>query len=204
MTTTELTLHRAGRVLEAIRAAIGRIELNPTARISIFGDPTSELARKAEELSSKLDTLERLLAVQARIRAAVGRTNAELGISDVLAEKAAHEEWIKLASLVTASGSKTDTPTILRRHSPGVPVDAASLDARAKAMRDRFASSDASVEAEIEARLYDGAATVTLSKRIAERRRKVEQLSDRLRELNGRMVALDEPDLAYLTEEDVI
>ncbi len=204
MTTTELTLHRASRVLEGIRAAVGRIELTPTARISIFGDPTSELARKAEELSSKLDTLERLLAAQARIRAAVGRANADLGISEVLAEKAAHEEWIKLASMVTASGSKTDTPAILRRHSPGTPVDAASLDARAKALRERFASSDALVEAEIEARLFDGAATVALSKRIAERRRTVERLSDQLRQLNARPVVLDEADLAYLREEDVI
>ena len=204
MTTTELTLHRASRVLEAIRAAIGRIELTSTARISIFGDPMGELARKSEELSSKLDTLERLLAVQARIRAAIGRTNAELGISEVLAEKAAHEEWIKLATAVTGRGPKTDTPTVLRRHSPGVPVDAASLDARAKAMRDRFAGSDAAVEAEIEVRLYDGAETITLSKRIAERRRTVERLSDQLRQLNARPVVLDEADLAYLREEDVI
>ena len=204
MTTTELTLHRAGRVLEGIRAAVGRIELNSSARISIFGDPTSELARKSGELSDKLDKLERLLAAQARIRAAVGRKNAELGISEVLAEKSAHDEWIKLASAVNGGAPKTDALAISRRHSPGVPVDAVNLEVRAKAMRERFALSDASVEGEVEVRLFDTEAVAALSKRIAERRRSVERLSDQLRELNGRMVAIDETDLAYLKGEDVI
>ncbi len=33
----DITLHRAGRVLEAIRATVGGIELGTTSKPSIFG-----------------------------------------------------------------------------------------------------------------------------------------------------------------------
>jgi len=201
----ELTLHRAGRTLEAIRAAVGRIELDTTAKLSIFGEPVEELGRKSQSLLSEIDRHEKLLAVQSRIRAAVGRTNAELGIADLLAEKAAHEEWIKLVAPVTPNGSaKTAITSYARRRAQEDVTDAASMEARAKAMRERYAASDADVGASIDVRLLDDAATAALSRRVAERRREVERLSDRLRELNARAIHLDDGDLAYLKSEDVI
>jgi uncharacterized coiled-coil protein SlyX len=200
----DVTLHRAGRFVEAVRAAIGRIEFAATARISIFGEPMVELGRQSTVLSGDIDKLERLLAIQARIRSAVGRANAELGIDDLLAEKAAAEEWIKLVSPLVAKGASNDVARVLMRRHPADPADVASLEARATAMRTRFAAADGQVESAIDVRLFDDDATVALSKRIAERRRDIERLSDRLREINARPVALDQQDLDDLASADVI
>lgn len=201
----DITLHRAGRILEAIRAAVGGVELGTTAKVSIFGEPVAELARKTAGLASDIDKIERLLSVQSRIRATVGRANAELGISDLLAEKAAADEWIKLVSpLVSRSSGKAAGLDYVMRRSRGDATDPANLEARAKAMRERYAASDAEVDAAIETRVLDQDAAAGLAKRIAQRRREVELLSDRLRTLNARTVVLDEADLEYLTSQDVI
>jgi len=204
---TEVTLHRAGRVLEAIRAAVGAIDLTATAKISIFGDPASELARKTAALEGEFAKLDRLLEVQARIRGVVGRSNVERGIADLLAKKAAAEEWIKLVSpLVTKPSGRPSALEVYSRRAGAAaePTEATQLSATAAALRKRFEASDADVGASLETKLLDEAAINALKKRIGERRREIELLSARLRTANEGSVEIDDADIKYLTSIDVI
>jgi len=201
----DITLHRAGRILEAIRAGVGGIELAQTAKVSIFGEPVAELGQKAAALSADIDKLEAMLGAQARIRAIVGRANAELGIGDLLAEKSAAEEWLKLVGpFVNKGPSKlAGIDVVLRRHRADA-ANPADVEALAAAKRERYAASDAEVDASIETRVMDDDMTAALAKRAAQRRRDVERISDRLRELNARTITLADADIDALTAQDVI
>lgn len=94
-----LTLTKAGRRQDRIRAAIRELPLKPYVTIGIFApEPGAVVEREAAKFRENVDVLERLLAILASLRAAAGRANADSGISQLLAEKAALDEEVSLLS----------------------------------------------------------------------------------------------------------
>ncbi|HUC16728.1 MAG TPA: hypothetical protein VMA37_03455 [Acetobacteraceae bacterium] len=92
-----LTLTKASRLQERIRAAVRGLPLATHVTLGIFSsEPAAAVERAAASLRENLDVLARLLAILAQLRAATGRANAQCGVVDLLAEKAALEEELSL------------------------------------------------------------------------------------------------------------
>jgi hypothetical protein len=203
-----LTLTRASRLQERIRAAVRDLPLTAYATLSIFApDPAVAVEREAARLREDVDVLARLLSILAQLRAATGRANAQHGVADLLAEKAAVDEEVSLLiKLIPGQVAPGDFDELvggarqqrfLRRH-PG------EIEAQVSAMRARYEQTERS-QTTIEAPLLDGAEAARLRERLVARRRRLEEIGDQLREMNGRVrIEIDDDALAYLREREVI
>ncbi|HUC63953.1 MAG TPA: hypothetical protein VMA53_00915 [Stellaceae bacterium] len=204
------TLAKAARLQERIRAAVRLLPLAPCAVIGIFApEPAAAVEREAARLRKDLDVLARLLKILAQVRAATGRANAECGIGDLLAEKAGLAEELSLLSKLVperaGTGSAGDLDGMLgRAQRPSLRRHAGEVEAQVSAMRARYEQAQRS-ETTIDAPLLDDADAERLRERIVACRRRLEEIGDRLRELNsGVRVEIDDVALAYLREEEVI
>jgi hypothetical protein len=193
---TSLTLTTAGRLQERLRAALRELPLGTHLVLNIFAqEPEAVVEREATRLRNDLDVLECLLSILASLRAAVGKANAQCGIGDLLAEKAAIEEEMKL--LEDFAGFGLEDRYSLVRH-------AGELEQQARALRARYEQAEEG-ETQIRAPLLDEADLERLNARRLARRRRLEEIGDRLRELNGNtLVEIDSGALAYLREKGVI
>jgi len=204
-----LTLTKTARLQERIRAALRELPLLPHVAIGIFAlEPLTTIEREAARLRENLDVLTRLLAILAQVRAATGRANAECGIGDLLAEKAGLEEELSLLTKLIPGVGRADAGDFdgflggakrrsLRRH-------AGEIEAQVNAMRARYEQTEPG-ETTVEAPLLDDADAERLRERIVACRRRLEEIGDRLRELNGGIrVEIDDAMLAYLREQEVI
>lgn len=205
-----LTLAKAGRLQERIRAALRELHLAPRIPIGIFAlEPSAAAEREATKLRENLDVLTRLLAILVQVRAAAGRANTECGIGDLLAEKAGVEEELSLLTkLIPELGRSSDTADLdgllgttqrpsLRRH-------AGEIEAQVTAMRARYEQAERSVTT-VDAPLLDDADANRVRERIVVCRRRLEEIGDRLRELNGSVrIEIDDGALTYLREQEVI
>lgn len=196
-----LTLSKSARLQQKIRAALATLPLEPQAAISIFSpDPAVELKSRAARLDEHIWTMERLLAILARLRGAAGKANGERGIAALLAEKAAREETIALLTKpLPRSGQMTrlfEMPFLAR--------DKVALDEQLRAMRARYESADAG-ETIVTLGLLDETAVVAIEVKIVAARRRLEEIGERLRELNGSvLIEVDDEMLADLRAAAVI
>jgi hypothetical protein len=203
-----ITLAKATRLQEQLRVALRQLPLVSHVAIGIFvSAPAAAGEREAGRLRGNLDLLTRLLAILAKLRAATGRANAECGIGDLLAEKAGLEEELGLLTKLIPGVGRADAGDLdgflgraqrrsLRRH-------AGEIEAQINAMRARFEQAEPG-ETTVEAPLLDDADAARLRERIVACRRRLEEIGDRLRELNGSVrVEIDDGALAYLREQQV-
>jgi hypothetical protein len=199
-----ITLTRAQRLQDRIRGALRELPLASHVEIGIFAaDPSGAVGREAGRLRKNLEVLTRLLAILAEVRAATGRANAECGIGDLLAEKAGIEEEIGLlARLIAVAG---DFGGLLgTRPRPPLHREAGEIEAQIRAMRARYEQADQG-DVTIDAGLLDDADAERLRERIVACRRRLEEIGDRLRELNGSVrIEIDDAALAWLREHEVI
>jgi hypothetical protein len=203
------TLTKTARLQERIRAALRELPLLPHVVIGIFAlEPLTMVEREAARLRENLDVLTRLLAILAKMRAATGRANAECGIGDLLAEKAGLEEELGLLTKLIPGVGRADAGDLdgflgtAQRRSPR--RHAGEIEAQLNAMRARFEQAEPG-ETSVEAPLLDDADAERLRERIVGCRRRLEEIGDRLRELNGSIrVEIDDPTLTYLREQEVI
>ncbi len=202
-----LTLTKASRLQERIRAALRGLPLATHVAVGIFApDPAAAVEREAAKLERDLDVLARLLAILAQLRAATGRANAQCGVADLLAEKAALEEELSL--LTKLRPGRVDTGDFdadlgggrrpfLRRHG-------GEIEAQVGAMRARYEHAERS-QTTVEAPLLDDAGVERLRERVVARWRRLEEIGDDLREINGRArIEIDDDALTYLRERAVI
>lgn len=197
-----LTLHRAGRIQEQIRASVRALRLEKATTISIFArNARDEIGRGRERLLERIDRLERLLAALGAIRATTGQANAEQGISALLAEKAQLQEWIALVDGLVADDAraKRGWPEPRRPSPPDT-----DIDEQIRAMRARFEAAEIG-EGELKIDLLDEETRRSLGTRMTEKRRRLEEISDRLRQLNA-TAAIEVADelVTYLREHEVI
>jgi hypothetical protein len=205
-----MTLTKAGRLQERIRAALRELPLVPHVAIGIFAlEPLTTVEHEAAKLRENLDFLTRILAILAKVRAATGRANAEHGISDLLAEKAGIEEelnlLIRLLPERSAHADPGDFDGILgTAQRPSLRRRAGEIEAQIRAMRARYEQAERS-DTTIDAPLLNDADAERLRERIVACRRRLEEIGDRLRELNGSIrVEIDDATLTYLREQEVI
>jgi hypothetical protein len=205
-----LTLAKANRLQDRIRAAVRSLPLKAFVTINIFApEPEASVERAAARLREDVNALERLLAILASVRAATGRANTGCGINELLAERAAFAEEISLLSRLVPAQAALAGPADLRgafdaangpllRGHPGEVAD------QVAAMRVRYEHAEGG-ETTLDASLLDDAEANRLSARIVARRRHLEEIGDQLRELNGSvLIELDDASLAYLRGQGVI
>lgn len=201
-----LTLTKAARLQDRIRAAVRALPLRGHVSLNIFAPETGALVeREAASLRKSVDQIERLLAILATIRAATGRANAECGIAGLLAEDAALQEEGGLLSKLLPTPVDAEDPEGLFRtpRRPQPPRHAGAVEEQVRAMRARYEHAE-SGKTTLEAPLVDDAGTERLRARMLACRRRIEEIGDRLRELNGTVrVEIDEA-LAYLRAQEVI
>jgi hypothetical protein len=205
-----ITLTKAGRLQERIRAALRELRLVPHVAIGIFApEPAARVEHEATTLRENLHVLTRLLAILAKMRAATGRANAESGIGDLLAEKAGLEEELALLiKLIPERGERPDAGDLDaylgRRQRPSLRRHKGEIEAQVRAMRVRYEQAEPG-ETTIMVPLLDDTHAERLRERIVACRRRLEEIGDRLRELNGSIrVEVDDATLAYLREQEVI
>jgi hypothetical protein len=202
-----VTLTKSSRIQEQIRAAVRDLPLTTRATVGIFAlEPAAAIEREAARLREDVEVLARLLSILAQLRAATGRANAQHGVADLLAEKAAIDEEVSLLmKLIRGQAASGDFDELLggarqrftRRH-------AGALEAQVSAMRARYEHAERS-QTTIEAPLLDDADAERLRERLLARRRRLEEIGDQLREINGRVrIEIDDDALAYLREREVI
>jgi len=202
-----LTLTKASRLQERIRAAVRGLPLTTHVAVGIFApEPAAAVEREAAKLRQDLDVLARLLSILAQLRAATGRANAQCGIADLLAEKAAIEEEVSLLTKLRPGPVDTgDFDADLgggRRPFPRRHGD--EIEAQVSAMRARYEHAERS-QTTFEAPLLDDADVERLRERVVARWRRLEEIGDQLRELNGRLrIEIDDDALVYLRERAVI
>jgi hypothetical protein len=205
---TTITLTKAGRLQDRIRAALRELPLVPYVAIGIFApEPAATIEHEAARLRENLDHLTRLLAILAKLRAMTGRANAECGIGDLLAEKAGIEEELGLLIKLIPGAGRADARDLdgffgrarrsSRRHT-------SEIEAQVRAMRARYEQAERG-DTTVEAPLLDDADAERLRERIITCRRRLEEIGDRLRELNGSIrVEIEDAALGYLREQEVI
>lgn len=163
-----VSLTKAGRLQDRIRAAIRQLQLENHVTISIFTpEPEAMVEREAARLREDVDILERLLAILAALRAATGRANAEHGVGGLLAEKAALDEEVRLLlQLLPAPDAADDAGfgafdaerSVARRR-------AGELEERIRATRARYEQTERSVTT-VDAPLLDEANAAQLRARL--------------------------------------
>jgi hypothetical protein len=205
-----VTLHRAARLQEKIRSAIGRLSFHRHATLSIFStDIDAEAERHSRRLLDEVTQLQRLLTILAELRISVGRQNAELGISALLAQKAAAQEEIAFLSRLVPIEVETTTLFITGRGRRSLATTAkrgrVSLPDQVSAARARFESGEKQEEDTIWVPLLEEGQEEQLRQQIVECRRRLEEIGDRLRALNtsGTIELADEA-LRYLEQQGAI
>jgi hypothetical protein len=202
-----VTLTKSSRIQEQIRAAVRDLPLTTRATVGIFAlEPAAAIEREAARLREDVDALARLLSILAQLRAATGRANAQHGVSDLLAEKAAIGEEVSLLMKLTrghaASGDFDELLGGARQRFPR--RHAGEIEAQVSAMRARYEHAERS-QMTFEAPLLDDAEAERLRERLVARRRRLDEIGDQLREINGRVrIEIDDDALRYLREREII
>lgn len=212
---TQISLHRASRIEKAIVEALKANEPVLTTRVSIFS-PSVEavLDERQKALVRSVDMTKLLLRARADIRAVVGKKNAEVGISYILARQAEIEARVvlfqRMPGVSPEKKAEAEDPYGFMRRSkkqapPSPVLDVGAAVALAAANKARFSEAAATVEADIEV----GTVTAELSRafqaelRVA--RRELDELSDLLRPLNANtLVEVDDDLISWLTQTGVL
>jgi hypothetical protein len=196
----KITLNKASRLQDSLRRKLTTLPLKAETTLSIFGaEPAAEVARRAGTLSADIDRADRLLTILADVRASVGQANAESGIASLLAEKAGVEERIKLFSalLPGAGTSRIFGPAPVFR-------DGGTIAEQVSSMRVRYETGEGG-EDTLDTALLDETALATLRERIAAMQRRLEEIGDRLRELNSAArISVADDVVEWLRGEQVI
>jgi hypothetical protein len=203
----DLALTKASRLQDRIRAAVRDLPLTTHVTLGIFApEPAAAVEREAARLREDVDVLAHLLSILAQLRAATSRANAQHGVTDLLAEKAAIDEEVGLLiKLIPGQAATREFDELLggarqrfpRRH-------AGEMEAHVSAMRARYEHTERS-QTTFEAPLLDDAEAVRLREQLVARRRRLEEIGDQLREINGRVrIEIDDDALAYLREREVM
>jgi hypothetical protein len=205
-----MSLTKAARLQDRIRMAIRETPIRSHLALGIFvPDPAAALEQEAARLRQNLDSVARLLSILAEVRTNIGKANAQSGISQLLAEKSAIEEELKLvASLLPAEemgGSDDGIETWRRaRRRTSFRRRAGEVEDEIRAMRARYEQAEGG-ETTAWVPLLEEADTERLRARVVACRRRLEAVGDRLRELNGGVVVeIEDEALAHLRDRGVI
>jgi hypothetical protein len=211
---SQITLHRASRILEAIVKALKVSEPKVLVKVSVFSENLSgEIAARQSACFEAVEATRRLLEIRGSIRAAVALANASSGISALLALKHAHEDTVamleKMPGVAPEPRAETDEDMMYRRRpkkvAPPPILDVTATLAMAQATKARFAAADAAVSAELEVSAVDAEASKAFRRMAVEARREADRVTEELRSVNATTrIDLADADLDWLTTHEVV
>jgi hypothetical protein len=212
---TSITLHKAQRVLDAIKKALQTFEPKVLVKISIFSkDIDVELLTRRRAIRQSVETTKRLLQIRQDIRSRIFNANADHGINALLATKYMNDDLVVVLERlpgVTASQKSEDDDTyaMYRRGRKKTPIpeimDEASVAALVRASAERYGKAEGAVTSEIEIGAVTSEDASDYRRMATESRRAADRASDSLRELNAsvHIEVLDE-DMNWLTENGIV
>lgn len=190
----QINLRKANAIQSEIRKAISGVKVENTVTVSEFtSDVEAAVSKAASEFTLALQRKEALNDALFQIRAAVGRANAEAGISDVLAQIENLDAKIGLQTVVATSTPRKDISEINARI---VKAKSATGD-RVSLYGDRLSNVDSSVTSE---------ESISTAKAVVKQlKREKQDLSDKLLALNvGTLIQLTDPTKVTLSSEGII
>jgi len=191
----KVTLRRASALQDEIRAARASLQLSPSAPVSIFHSDLLAELEKAREKNAQAET--RSLALGAalfEIRRNVGRKNAEVGVSDRLADLAEVNDQIEFYS-TAAMANPFEGEEILKGK-------AAKLLNRDDSQGSGFRSAPTDM---VQVNLHSEEALEAYRQKLKELKRTRQSLQDELLGLNSATkIELSEQSVTTLKEEGLI
>ena len=210
---SEISLHRASRILEAINTALKVSEPKFTAKISVFSDASSEVDSRRKVTAKAIERTEKLLCIRGRVRERVAAANVEVGISELLTVKHSWEDMLKVLERVPGVAPEQkpvsdDEIYFRRRQKAAAPVallDVSETLIRAEATRARFKESDSAVETELEIGTVTEEDAVVYRRKALECRREADRVTEKLRALNATTnIVINPDDMEWLTTNEVV
>ena len=209
-----ITLHRADRILMAIKAALKIAEPKPSTTLSVFAsDVNAEISERQRALVEGIKTTARLLAIRAALKGLQQQANATCGVASLLARKQAADDLVtsleRMPGVAAEPDAEPEDPYGLRRRRKKTPPPAilnlAAAVAMAEASRDRFRGADGTVATDIEIGLVDAAMAADFRQQAVTARRQADELSDSLREMNASVrIEFGDADMDWLTAHNVV
>lgn len=190
----QINLRKANAIQSEIRKAISGVKVENTVTVSEFTSDVEVIVNKAA--AEFIQALERKTALNNalfQIRAAVGRANAEAGVSDVLAQIENLDAKIGVQTVVATSTPRKEITEINARI---VKAKSATGD-RMSLYGDRMSNVETSVTTEEAIR--------TAKEVVKQLKREKQGLSDKLLQLNvNTLIELTDPTKITLTAEGII
>lgn len=210
----ELSLRRASDVARRALEAANALEAGTEFTLSVFSDADVERAVSArrEAVWDAVDRAAALYGAAYRLRAAIGRANAERGVSDLLAENARDEAVAKKLDALLALD---ETAGLLGRVGHDAEPDLAALERKRLSLRQAHEAGSApsvsaggfrrALEDSLALSVVDEAFRRAVRDRAARLRRARSERSDLLAARNGgSFVAVPDADAAVFREHGLI
>jgi hypothetical protein len=191
----QINLRKANAIQAEIRKAISGVKVENTVSVSEFtADVEVAVNKAALEFTQALERKTALNNALFQIRAAVGRANAESGISDLLADIENLDAKIGIQSIVATSTPRKEITEINARI---VKAKSAPADRSSMLYGDRLSSVETTVATEQD---------INTAKAVLKSfKRDKQALSDKLLQLNvNTLIELTDPTKVTLTAEGII
>jgi hypothetical protein len=209
-----ITLHRADRILLAIKVALKASEPKAQTTLSVFAlGIEDEFAKRQEALKASLEDTRRLLAIRAAVKGAQLLGNAQCGVAVLLSRKQAADDLVavldRMPGVAPDAEPEPEDPYGMRRRrkkvAPTAIVDVAATVAMAQATRERFKAADGTVASEIETGIVDADMARAFKVQAVKARREADALAEELRALNAStLVDVADEDMNWLITRDVV
>lgn len=190
----QINLRKANAVQAEVRKAISGVKVESNVTVSEFtADVEATVSKSALEFTQALERKTALNNALFQIRAAVGRANAQAGISDVLAEIENIDAKIGIQSTVANATPRKEISEINAR----IVKAKSATGERVSLYGDRLSNVETSVVTEDAIRMA--------KELVKQLKREKQSLSDKLLQLNvNTLIELSDPTKITLTAEGII
>lgn len=191
----QINLRKASAIQNEIRKTLGTVKAESTVTVSEFTADVEAVVRKAElEFFETMLRKEALNKALYQIRAAVGKANAQVGISDTLAEVENLQATIALKQTVASMSPRKEFTEINARI---VKMKQTSGNERSVLYGDRYNSVETTVVAEAD--------IAKAKEEVKGLKRDLQGLNDKLLNLNvNTLIQLEDPTVITLRNEGLI
>ena len=209
-----VTLHRAQRIVDSIQDALKKNEPKVSIKLSVFSEnPADDIKLHQQAVIDSVARIKKLLEIRMNFRAAIYLKNAEVGISNLLADQARLTDMIavlaRMPGVATETRADPEEDYYSRRRTKKLPIpailDVATTLSMAAATKQRFIGSDGAVTADLDIGAVDADMAHDFRRMIVSMRRELDVVSDQLRPLNSsNYIEVSDDDMNWLATHEVV